>query len=65
MLRQAGCVPRNRVTRSVRFGPDYYVGEPVFAPDTAVAMDSTGMEDPGEVLEGRRETSSHGWWQAG
>jgi hypothetical protein len=41
------------------------VGEPVFALDTAVAMDFTGMEDPGEVLEGRSETSFHEWWHAG
>jgi all-trans-8'-apo-beta-carotenal 15,15'-oxygenase len=43
------------------FGPDYYVGEPVFVPDPDAATNPAVMEDRGwllcEVLEGKSETS--------
>jgi hypothetical protein len=57
---------RRNAPRAKRFifGSAYDVGESVFAPDPVEAMDFTGLEDPGEVLEGRRETSFHGWWHA-
>jgi hypothetical protein len=56
------CSARRNVRCAKRFISvrTYDVGESVFAPDPAEAMDFTGLEDPDEVLEGRRETSFHG-----
>jgi all-trans-8'-apo-beta-carotenal 15,15'-oxygenase len=43
------------------FGPGYYVGEPVYVPDPAAAVNLATMEDRGwllcEVLEGKSEKS--------